>query len=197
MVFLWACSLPVLLILNSIHEILPHLNLLLTRSRGKPPAKSSSMQIIASVKVALLMLFGLLFIRDFQEAKFLLFFHPTHQEKFYKTILCKMNRLHIQICGKRLRPCHPEALSRHCSAFPSPLKSINSLTGKPSSDSRPPNVFVEETIFLCWAHCCRCKVCKGYQRKVVTCPEWRAALPSFTATGSGAAITVWNCIACY
>lgn len=178
MAFPLACRLPVLLILNSVLEIVPHLNHFLTRSRGKPPAKASSMQIIASVEVALLMLFGLLFIRDFQEAKFLLFFHPARQEKFYRTLRCKMHSLHIQISGKRLWPCHSEALSRHCSVFSLPLKSINSLTGKPSSYSRPPNIFVEEMFFLCWAHCCRCKVCKGYQGKAVTCPEWRAALPS-------------------
>lgn len=126
----WAHSLPVLLILNSIHKVLPHLNHLLTISRGKPPAKASSMQITASVEIALLLRFGLLFIRHFQGATFLLF----------SFLLCKMDSLHIKNFGKRLWPCHAEALSKCCPAFPLPSESIISVTGRPSY-SRPTNFF--------------------------------------------------------
>lgn len=143
-------GLPVLLIPNAIPKVLPHVNHLLSRSRGKPPAKASSMQITTSVEVALLPLFGLVFIRHFQGATFLLFCFLYFKKSFVR-LLCKMHSLLIKNCGKRLWPCHPEALSRRCPAFPFPLfslpsESVSSVTGKPSC-SRPTNFFQKKCSF--------------------------------------------------
>lgn len=157
----WARSLPVSLIPNSIHEVLPHLNHLLTRSRGKPPAKGSSMQINRLCGGCPIAAFWFAAYSTFPRSHASAFFLAALHKKYYKTLLCKMHSLHIKNCGKSLWPWHPEAMSRCCPAFPLPSESISSVTGKPSC-SRPTNFFLEEMLFLFWAHCCRCKVCKGY-----------------------------------
>lgn len=108
--FPWARSLPVLLIRNSIREVLPHLNHLLTRSRGKPPAKPSSMQINASVEVALLLLFGLLFIRHFQGATFLLFSFLHFKKSFTWLCFARWTAYVLKIVAKGFGL----AIPKHC-----------------------------------------------------------------------------------
>lgn len=105
-----ARSLPVLLIPNSIHEVVPHLNYLLTRSRGKPPEKASSMQIAASVEVALLLLFGFLFIRHFQGATFLLFSFLHFKKSFVRCCFARCTTCILKIVSKGF----DLAIQKHC-----------------------------------------------------------------------------------
>lgn len=106
----WALSLPVLLILNSKHKVLPHLNHLLTKSRGKPPSKASSMQITASVEVALLLPFGLLLIRHFQGATFLLFSFPHFKKSFIRLCFARRTAYILKIVAEDFGL----AVQKHC-----------------------------------------------------------------------------------
>lgn len=107
----WAHSLCVFLIPNSIDEVLPRLNHLLTRRQRETPSKSflnANNRLCGGCPIAA---FWFAVFLAFPRSHVSAFCLSALQEKFYKCLLCKMHSLHIKNCGKRLWPCHPEALS--------------------------------------------------------------------------------------